>query len=62
MINKALLSIAAILFAVIPEISLAGTGDSSKGIGVRGIYGIILVVVVAIVIWVRSKNSKKDQH
>ena len=53
---------AAILLAAIPEISLAGTGDTSEGIGVRGIYGIILVVVVAIVIWVKSKKSKKDTN
>lgn len=62
MINKALLSIAAILLAAIPEISLAGTGDTSERIGVRGIYGIILVVVVAIVIWARSKKSKQDPN
>ena len=59
MINKTLLSVAAILLAAIPEISFAKTGDISERIGVRGIYGIILVVVVAIVIWVRSKKSKE---
>lgn len=62
MFNKALLSIAAILLAAIPEISFAKTGDISERIGVRGIYGIILVVVVAIVIWVRSKKSKQDPN
>ena len=62
MFNKALLSLAAILLAAIPEISLAGTGDTSERIGVRSIYGIILVVVVAIVIWVKSKKSKKDPN
>ena len=62
MINKALLSMAAILLAAIPEISLAGIGDTNERIGVRGIYGIILVVVVAIVIWVRSKKSKQDPN
>ena len=62
MINKALLSMAAILLAAIPEMSFAKTGDISERIGVRGIYGIILVVVVAIVIWVRSKKSKEDPN
>ena len=58
MFNKSLLFIAAILLATFPQILFARTGDASERIGTGVICGILLVVVVGIVNWVKSKNSK----